>query len=224
MTEQPDPKNNQPADPYGHTTNDLRKAAQQARELFEAAHGADEREEPPLEVIGEEAQDPDMQTSVLPLPPEPPEDIGNTTNDLAQEAYRALQLDQEAARLAEQTRQSDTFDPAVMKLELLVTELHQTLLKAVDHELVVGRADSVTDYMPDIDMTPYGAYRLGLSRKHAIISVEGEALIVKDLNSRNGTFVNGKAIPTGGTHPLRDGDSVRFGNLTVKVRFQREGE
>ncbi len=222
MTEQPTPPKN--SDSHNNTTNDLRDAARLARELFEASQ--QQEEEQSLETLsGEEPVG--SETSVLPSPPSESdhEHMGNTTNDLLQAAYKALELEQQVRASDEQIQQTQTrFDPATMHLVIYVTEMHEELAKIVDHDLVVGRADSVTDYMPDIDLTPFGAYRLGLSRRHAIIRVENQALIVKDLQSRNGTFVNGTRVPSGGTLPLHDGDAVRFGNLSMKISFRSASE
>jgi hypothetical protein len=225
MTDQPDPKK-QP-DSSGNTTNDLRDAAREARELFEAAQAAEgQKSAQPLESLPDDGSngaddDSGSETSVIPIAPE---DMGNTTNDLAQEAYKALQIEQMAQSLAQEAEAAQAFDPATMNLELHMVDMPDSIVKTVDGELVVGRADSVTHYMPDIDLTPFGAYRLGLSRRHATILAQENTLLVKDLQSRNGTFVNGKAVPKGGTHPLRNGDSVRFGNLTLQIRFQHNEE
>jgi diguanylate cyclase (GGDEF)-like protein len=56
----------------------------------------------------------------------------------------------------------------------------------------------------------------GISRKHARVRVEGERAWLDDLDSRNGTFVNGTRIT--GTVELRDGDKIQLGRATV-LRF-----
>ncbi|MCA9912613.1 MAG: FHA domain-containing protein [Anaerolineae bacterium] len=214
MTEQPTPMKN--SDDSGKTTNDLRDAAKLAREIFESNH-RDESDS--LETLsGEEPIG--AETSVLPK--DTGDEMGNTTNDLIQEAFKALQLEQQARELEEKLQQTApraTFDPAAMHLVLYVMETHNKMIKVVDHDLIVGRADSVTDYTPDIDLTPFGAYRLGLSRQHATIYAHDHKLLVKDLSSRNGTFVNGTAVPSGGALPLHEGDVVRFGNLSLRISF-----
>jgi DNA-binding winged helix-turn-helix (wHTH) protein len=48
-----------------------------------------------------------------------------------------------------------------------------------------------------------------ISRQHACIVVDGLAVTVRDLGSRNGTFVNGTRAT--GSIPLRAGDIVRLG-------------
>ena len=152
-------------------------------------------------------------------------DVGNTTNDLHQEAIKALAMKAEKERLEREKQAADAERGSFtseMLLRLDVVESNQPITLEVNGDLVVGRADNVTDYIPEIDLTPHGAYRLGLSRRHALIRLQDASLIVKDLSSRNGTFVNGEQVKSGGILPLRDGDELRFGNLALRVNFQRK--
>jgi diguanylate cyclase (GGDEF)-like protein len=52
----------------------------------------------------------------------------------------------------------------------------------------------------------------GISRFHCRIRIDGEALVVEDMNSRNGTFLNGNRIEQG---VLQDGDKIQLGRTTV---------
>jgi predicted component of type VI protein secretion system len=72
-------------------------------------------------------------------------------------------------------------------------------------KLLVGRAD-------ECDVRPLSEE---VSRRHCAFHVEADSLVVEDLRSRNGTFVNGSRIE--GRRPLVDGDIVRIGNLELKV-------
>ena len=54
-----------------------------------------------------------------------------------------------------------------------------------------------------------------VSRKHAELTIEGEQLFVQDLESANGTFVNGKRVTRAS---LADGDELRFDVLSFVVR------
>jgi parallel beta-helix repeat protein len=56
-----------------------------------------------------------------------------------------------------------------------------------------------------------------LSRNHAAISREEGGYILQDLNSTNGTFLNGQSIAE--PHVLRDGDQIRIGNTTLIFRW-----
>lgn len=53
-----------------------------------------------------------------------------------------------------------------------------------------------------------------LSRKHAELSVVGNKLLVKDLDSANGTFVNGKRVKE---DTLKKGDELRLDTLSFTV-------
>ncbi|MDR3634181.1 MAG: FHA domain-containing protein [Isosphaeraceae bacterium] len=57
-----------------------------------------------------------------------------------------------------------------------------------------------------------------VSREHAEFNISGSAVVLRDLGSRNGTLVNGKAI----TEPcnLKDRDLVQVGPLTFAVSIQ----
>ena len=55
-----------------------------------------------------------------------------------------------------------------------------------------------------------------VSREHAEFTISGEAVVVRDLGSRNGTLVNGKAL-TADACRLKDRDLVQVGPLTFAV-------
>lgn len=88
-------------------------------------------------------------------------------------------------------------------------------------ELVFGRRDPATGAMPDIDLTPYAGYRMGVSRRHAAIrTAEENYLDVWDLGSSNGTFLNGQRLNAHRPYRLRDGDRLRLGQMVIRVFFQ----
>ena len=55
-----------------------------------------------------------------------------------------------------------------------------------------------------------------VSREHAEFTISGESIVVRDLGSRNGTLVNGKALTTE-VCKLKDRDLVQVGPLTFAV-------
>src|SRR6516165_847638 len=55
-----------------------------------------------------------------------------------------------------------------------------------------------------------------VSREHAEFSISGNGVVVRDLGSRNGTLVNGKALTTE-SYRLKDRDLVQVGPLTFAV-------
>ncbi|MFN7971673.1 MAG: SpoIIE family protein phosphatase [Acidobacteriota bacterium] len=58
---------------------------------------------------------------------------------------------------------------------------------------------------------------LSLSRHHAEIAKDGARVVVKDLGSRNGTFVNGQRVPAGGMD-LSSGDTVSIGETLITLQ------
>jgi hypothetical protein len=65
-------------------------------------------------------------------------------------------------------------------------------------ELVIGRDERCDVVIPDRQV----------SRQHASISLRGDGYILKDLGSKNGTFVNGREL--NGPHTLQDGDEIQI--------------
>lgn len=59
-----------------------------------------------------------------------------------------------------------------------------------------------------------------VSRQHCRITATPRGLVLEDLGSRNGTFVNGQRLTA--AHLLRDGDVIALGNLT-RLRFKGRG-
>jgi hypothetical protein len=88
-------------------------------------------------------------------------------------------------------------------------------------ELILGRRDPATGAMPDLDMTPFAGYRMGVSRRHAAIRLaEGTFLDLWDLGSSNGTFLNGTRLVAYRPYRLRDGDEIRLGQMAIHAYFQ----
>jgi DNA-binding response OmpR family regulator len=56
-----------------------------------------------------------------------------------------------------------------------------------------------------------------VERQHARIIRDGRNYVIRDLDSRNGTFINGKPIGSE-SQPLKDGDQIGLGG-TIALRF-----
>lgn len=54
-----------------------------------------------------------------------------------------------------------------------------------------------------------------VSKQHARLSVEGEKAVVVDLNSTNGTWVNGRKITS--PHPLKTGDKIYIADFIITL-------
>jgi predicted component of type VI protein secretion system len=107
-----------------------------------------------------------------------------------------------------------------MTLRLEVEGAPTPILVAPTIETVMGRRDPVTGTAPDIDLTSYAGYRMGVSRRHAVIRLRNKALDILDLGSSNGTYVNGNKLSAHQPHIIRDGDEISLGKMVLRVFFQ----
>ncbi|MAS38217.1 MAG: hypothetical protein CL610_29745 [Anaerolineaceae bacterium] len=85
------------------------------------------------------------------------------------------------------------------------------------NRLVIGRIDPVTGHRPDIDLSSYGAYENGVSRRHASILKMKHGIYLMDEGSPNGTFLNDRRLPPNEPHALTYGDHIRIGRLVLEV-------
>jgi pSer/pThr/pTyr-binding forkhead associated (FHA) protein/uncharacterized protein YgiM (DUF1202 family) len=60
-------------------------------------------------------------------------------------------------------------------------------------------------------------HETSVSRKHAQIHRKGQTLYIEDLNSQNGTWVNGHPINSGFQVSLKEGDTLALGNICMSV-------
>lgn len=90
---------------------------------------------------------------------------------------------------------------------------------------IVGRAH-------DCDITtPEGDDNLIVSRHHCLLEIDPPSILVHDLGSTNGTFVNGVKITRDrarraqrGGVPLQDGDEVAIGPVVLRVEVPAQAQ
>ncbi|GAB4489020.1 MAG: hypothetical protein Fur0016_20000 [Anaerolineales bacterium] len=105
--------------------------------------------------------------------------------------------------------------PAWISLHLL--ESGQILPVSDRIEFTMGRVSENQPIMPDIDLSPFKAFDNGVSRLHAVIRNHSGNIIIMDLGSSNGTYINGTRIVPNIEQPLRHGDIVALGKLKMQV-------
>ena len=113
-----------------------------------------------------------------------------------------------------------TASPVVMVknwVTLHLMDTGQVLPLAERTEFTIGRISEGQPVMPDIDLSPYQAYANGVSRLHAVIKREASHIFLMDLDSANGTYVNGKRINPNVEHTLKNGDVVALGKLKIQI-------
>ncbi len=90
-------------------------------------------------------------------------------------------------------------------VELEVVEPGRSWTASLPIPVFIGRSSDATLVVKDGQV----------SRLHARVDVEGGELSVRDLGSRNGTWVNGRPIAQ--AHPLSAGDEIDVG--ATRIRF-----
>ncbi len=85
-------------------------------------------------------------------------------------------------------------------------------------QAVIGRADPVSKFFPDIDLTPYGALDNGVGRKHVRLFMSSGRIMAEDLDSTNGTQVNGQKLPPRQPRALAAGDTIVIGRLALRYQ------
>src|SRR5260221_5285245 len=102
----------------------------------------------------------------------------------------------------------------------VVLEIQRMLLILPTMEtMVIGRMTN-RDNPTDIDLSGFNAVDLGVSRQH--IRLTRDSLIyIEDLNTTNGTFVNGMKLVPSAQYMLTNGDELRLGQLSALVVFHR---
>lgn len=89
-----------------------------------------------------------------------------------------------------------------------------------DYPLYEGRnlIGRFADHPVDVDLTVQEAEgQVWSSRKHALITFDRNVLLVEDLNSLNGTWVNGSRLSAGSRRPLRENDVIQIGAVQLKL-------
>lgn len=80
---------------------------------------------------------------------------------------------------------------------------------------MIGR---FADKPVDIDLMAQEAEgQIWSSRQHALITFDRNVLVVEDLNSLNGTWVNGARLTPGSKRPLKPNDIIQIGTVQIRL-------
>lgn len=78
---------------------------------------------------------------------------------------------------------------------------------------LIGRSNPNGSLHPDLDLSYYDAQYI--SRRHAQVTQKGNQYLLTDLESANGTFVNGTRLSPRAPQPLRTGDRIQIGKARL---------
>ncbi len=85
----------------------------------------------------------------------------------------------------------------------------------------LGRSIEGQAVIPDVDLAKYDAFDQGLSRMHAELRIEKDGVFVIDLDSANGTILNGKRLKGQEASLINHGDIIQLGRLRLQIISQQ---
>jgi hypothetical protein len=100
--------------------------------------------------------------------------------------------------------------------QLIVAASGAALPLPATAQAIVGRGDPVSNFFPDLDLGPHGALDNGVGRRHLRVFLQGGQVLIEDLDSTNGTVLNGQKLVAGQPQPLRNGDQIIAGKLLLR--------
>jgi len=111
---------------------------------------------------------------------------------------------------------------ALFKAKLAITR--GTIRERQGHEFeletgnnLIGRWDPDTGSFPEVDLDADDP-EAKISRKHALIRIDGGKITIEDIGSLNGTYVNRQPrLQPGTPAELKDGDEVIIGKTFLKL-------
>ncbi len=104
-------------------------------------------------------------------------------------------------------------------LTLIIGQQGHRISLPLKNEILLGRQDPANNNYPDVDLTEYGGATHGISRRHARIACQQQEIVLEDLGSINGSFVNGKQLSPYLAHLLKSGDIIQLGKMSIKIIF-----
>jgi hypothetical protein len=105
-------------------------------------------------------------------------------------------------------------------ISLNMIESGQILPLADRTEFTLGRAAEGQPIVPDVDLSPHNAYANGVSRLHAVLKLIKEQIVIMDLGSSNGTYLNGNRLQPYVETPVAHGDIIYLGKLKMQLLIE----
>lgn len=115
--------------------------------------------------------------------------------------------------------QPSSFSPQPGVFTFYIPGFGQPIRLAIKDEILLGRFQEGLP-PPDVDLNPFYGYLSGVSRRHAKIKVSGSEIMLLDLGSSNGTWINESKLLPHQSQPLKSGDIIRLGQLLMFIYFQ----
>jgi len=104
-------------------------------------------------------------------------------------------------------------------LRIHVSHTAQLIETRFDTECILGRVSE--DDVATVDLSPFNAIEMGVSRRHAKLTRQSATIMVQDLDSVNGTYLNGENLLPFQARGLRNEDEIQLGHMQLRISFLR---
>ncbi|HEX3052212.1 MAG TPA: FHA domain-containing protein [Aggregatilineaceae bacterium] len=88
----------------------------------------------------------------------------------------------------------------------------------LEYPTFLGRGDGPPD-LEFLDLGDFNALKHGVSRLHCRLERRGSCLLIADMGSRNGTYVNNEPLQPHHEKVIASGDRLILGSLHIAVSF-----
>lgn len=106
------------------------------------------------------------------------------------------------------------------RVVLSFIEAKSAIVMDLTDSIVLGRSENIQSQEMYVDLTVYGAVEKGVSRRHAVLHRMGRTITITDLDSRNGTYLNGDRLVAHQVRFLRHSDEIHLGKLVFRIHFE----
>lgn len=111
-----------------------------------------------------------------------------------------------------------TYTPPSRSLSLFLLNRGEPIAVRTEDEFVLGRVDEPTSESI-VDLTKFDGFAMGVSRRHALIQAAGEKYMLSDLNSSNGTWLNGHRLLPVRLYVLPTGAVIQLGRMKLVISY-----
>ena len=102
---------------------------------------------------------------------------------------------------------------------LCLTDSPEMLVLPEKLRFVLGRANG-EQQIPDVDLSQFDGFERGVSSRHAALERTDDHLLLIDLDSTNGTYLNRQQLAPHQPAIVQDGAEIQLGKLTFRLYFE----
>ena len=101
-------------------------------------------------------------------------------------------------------------------IELFIDGSMTPVKRNIVDQIMIGRSTPNITTAQFIDLAPYGGYKKGISRAHAVIQRSEKGWLLLDLGSSNGTWLNNSRLMAYLQKLMQSNSRIRLGQLEIE--------